>query len=703
METFVWNVVAQGFINSSAHFQDFIERKLRKHKILYEPSILSSPDTQDTDTEIHATEFNKNNLSYSGYTACYQDDIIIFSKNASDHKKHILNLLKVLSEENIPLNVKKCNFFCKHCKYLGMVVGNKTIYMDPDKVNSITKMVVNKDIGSIRTFLGMAGFYRRFIANYGGMAKPLTDMTRKGIDIVKEWGTTQDCAVQALKHAMTTYPVLRQPDFNRAFTICSDASMHSMGAVLAQEDDDGNMYACCYISRAFRGPEKNYSIQHKECLGCIYALKTFDHYISAAPHFELRIMTDHGDQSLQFLKKLTLLTGRMARWSMIFAEKNCIIKYLKGKDNYVGDCLSRLMTTKNEEFDTTQSLMTLFNINLNAVQSIMYAGTNLQKGDYDVNDREILFKKLESEDYPEDAINISDKSMPLHERLLFCRYRTTAVANLNISETDYKNCPDFGLIYKSLKPNLKAKMTEKQINSVHYRLKDFHIENSLLYHLSKTGETIAIPNIKASKTLPSLRDRIISEHHENDVAGHRGVNATRIALRKRYYWPHLQTDVRNFILKCEVCDVNKSNRRVKPGFLQPLEKPYSPQTHYSLDFKTDLPQSGRDRYNTLLVVVDRFSKRLFLIPTWKNATANMVAEQFFERIVRDRGMPVEIVSDRDPKFTSNFWQTLWKISGTHLKLSTSRHQSTDGQSEIAIRIIEEVRLIICKMIGLYLA
>ena len=110
-ETFVWNVVPQGFINSSAHFQDFMERKLRKHGILYEPSVLSDPDTQDTDTDKHATGFIKNNLSYSGFTACYQDDIIVFSKNASDHKEHILKLLKILSDENIPLNVKKCNFF----------------------------------------------------------------------------------------------------------------------------------------------------------------------------------------------------------------------------------------------------------------------------------------------------------------------------------------------------------------------------------------------------------------------------------------------------------------------------------------------------------------------------------------------------------------------------------------------------------------
>ena len=89
-------------------------------------------------------------------------------------------------------------------------------------------------------------------------------------------------------------------------------------------------------------------------------------------------------------------------------------------------------------------------------------------------------------------------------------------------------------------------------------------------------------------------------------------------------------------------------------------------------------------------MIDRFSKRVTLIPTWKNASAVLVAEQFFERIVRDKGMPLEIVSDRDPKFTSNFWKTLWKTTGTHLKLSTSRHQSIDGQSEIAIRIIEEV-------------
>ena len=193
-------------------------------------------------------------------------------------------------------------------------------------------------------------------------------------------------------------------------------------------------------------------------------------------------MTDH--QSLQFLKNQTLLTGRMARWSMLFAERNCTIKYLKGKDNYVGDCLSRLLTTKNENFDTTESLLILYDVNLNSVQSIMYAGTDTHSQE-DVIDRALLFKKLEQEDYLPDSLNVADKTMPLHEQIMFGRYRTSAVANLNISEDNYKNCKDFGLIYKSFKPILKTKMTEKETKQVSYRLKDFHIENDLLYYLSK--------------------------------------------------------------------------------------------------------------------------------------------------------------------------------------------------------------------------
>ena len=109
-----------------------------------------------------------------------------------------------------------------------------------------------------------------------------------------------------------------------------------------------------------------------------------------------------------------------------------------------------------------------------------------------------------------------------------------------------------------------------------------------------------------------------------------------------------------------------------------------------MDFKTNLPTSSKDKFDTLLVIVDRFSKRVCLVPTWSTATSQLTAELFFHRIVTQKGVPLEIVSDRDPLFTANFWRTLWSLTGTTLTMSTSRHQNTDGQSENAIRLIEEV-------------
>jgi hypothetical protein len=151
-------------------------------------------------------------------------------------------------------------------------------------------------------------------------------------------------------------------------------------------------------------------------------------------------------------------------------------------------------------------------------------------------------------------------------------------------------------------------------------------------------------------------------------------------------------DVKTFVKGYEACATANSSRQLKQGKLNPLTTPICPGTHYAMDFKTDLPQSGpgEHSFDQLLVTVDRFSKRVWLIPTRKRASAPATAELFLTHIVAHRGLPINLVSDRDTRFTSNFWRTLWKLTGTSLTLSTSRHQNTDGQSEIAIRIVEEV-------------
>ena len=212
----------------------------------------------------------------------------------------------------------------------------------------------------------------------------------------------------------------------------------------------------------------------------------------------------------------------------------------------------------------------------------------------------------------------------------------------------------------------------------------------LYYNHKACGELICIPDLINIKSKTSLRISIINELHNTKMAGHRGIEATIKAVRHRFYWPKISDTVAKMINGCDVCQCSKHNRRKPQGLLQALDIPLTPGSHYSIDFKTDLPKSGTQQFDTLMVVVDKFSKRVKLIPTFSTATAKLTAELFFRDIVSQKGLPVAIISDRDSKFTSNFWRSLWTLTGTELIMSTSRHQNTDGQSENAIRIVEEV-------------
>ena len=693
--TFSYRCVPQGFVNSSFYFQRWVERKLRKHGLLHEPVRIDAKGMHQTGTfssqskgsDAINPETGKKyapgesqpemDMSWAGCCANYQDDIIIFSKDAKSHKHDIIRVLRALSVENVPLNIKKSQFFCRYCRVLGAVVGQDNIYTDPQKIDSIVKMVVDKNIASVRGFLGITGFYRKWIPAFAAVAKPLTDLlkggdvnSKKKVDLTARWTPEVDIAINELKKLMISFPVLRLPDTNIKFTIASDASNYAVGAVLGQKID-GKMVAIAYFSTTLKGPELNYSAQEKEALGLIKAVKKFDHYIRAAP-FTVRLLTDH--QSLQFMKNQKGLAGRMARWAMILSEYDAEVLYLKGTSNTVADSLSRLINTDPEDFDRTESLLHLNPAVIPLVQHFIQS---------QCKSAEPLDPHVAGDNYLSPDYNIPPEEP--HELVLFQMYNTRVTAKIEITSDDYLKCKDFGNIFRALSPEFKNKMSKSDFASVENRLPHFFIDGGLLYYTEKTGEVIAVPS-------GENRTKIIRECHVTALAGHRGEKGTFRLVRIRAYWPRLTESIKQYIKHCEECITCKSERRKPAGKLQPLDTPWTSQTHYSMDFKTDLPPSGARLFDTLLVSVDRFSKRVILIPTWKNATSQLTPELFFERVVCQlgRGVPISIVSDRDAKFTCNFWRTLWALTGTELKFSTSRHQSTDGQSEIAIRIIEEV-------------
>ena len=222
----------------------------------------------------------------------------------------------------------------------------------------------------------------------------------------------------------------------------------------------------------------------------------------------------------------------------------------------------------------------------------------------------------------------------------------------------YQTCPDFANIYKS------CETTPQGLFSIHQG------------YLFK-GNKLCIPKLP-------LRTVLVKEVHEGSIAGHFGIQKTLDMLAKHFYWPRMLGTVGKHILRCETC--LKAKVTFHKGEYLPLPIANKPWEHISMDFMVALPKTKRGK-DAIMVVVDRFSKMSHFIACNKTDDAQHVAKLYFTEVVRLHGIPKSIVSDRDSKFLSHFWKTLWKMLGTKLLFSTAYHPQTDGQTEVTNRTL----------------
>ncbi|CAI7808039.1 unnamed protein product [Closterium sp. NIES-53] len=192
-----------------------------------------------------------------------------------------------------------------------------------------------------------------------------------------------------------------------------------------------------------------------------------------------------------------------------------------------------------------------------------------------------------------------------------------------------------------------------------------------------------------------LRQILLEEFHDVPYAGHFGSNKTFVGIAKYHYWPRMAADVQQFVTSCDTCQRMNSSKQKKKGLLQPLPVPEQPWQVVSLDFITGLPSTSRG-HDSILVVIDKFSKMGHFIPTNATATAEATARLFFDRIITIHGIPATLISDRDPKFTSKFWKELMGLLGTKLAMSSAYHPQTDGQTERLNQVVEQLLRTACK-------
>ncbi|GJF00732.1 polyprotein [Phanerochaete sordida] len=276
-------------------------------------------------------------LIAAGKVAVYLDDILIWSNDIASHRKIVHEVLERLAQYDLYLRPEKCEFERDEIEYLGLLIREGQVGMDPAKVKAVTEWPTPKNLKDVRGFVGFANFYRRFIKDFSKICRPLHDLTKK--DVPFNWGSAQADAFETLKRAFTTQPVLAMWNIDYSTRIETDASGYATGGVIAQLDPNDKLWhSIAFRSQTMSPAERNYEIWDREMLAIIEALKDWRQFLEGLPE-PFDIWTDH--QNLQYWKTAQNLTRRQARWACYLAEYDFRIVYKPGKTHLIADPLSR--------------------------------------------------------------------------------------------------------------------------------------------------------------------------------------------------------------------------------------------------------------------------------------------------------------------------------------------------------------------------
>ncbi|GAU50683.1 hypothetical protein TSUD_410390 [Trifolium subterraneum] len=514
------------------------------------------------------------------FVVVFIDDILVYSKSEKEHKEHLRIVLQVLKEKKLYAKLSKCEFWLEEVSFLGHVISSGGIAVDPTKVDAVMKWGTPESVSEIRSFLGLAGFYRRFIEGFSKMALPLTLLTRKDQAFV--WDEKCEKRFQELKKKLTTATVLILPDAKESFVVYCDASKLGLGGVLMQK---GKVVA--YTSRQLKVHERNYPTHDLELAAVVFALKVWRHYLYGS-RFE--VFSDH--KSLKYLFDQKELNMRQRRWLEFLKDYDFELSYHPGKANVVADAL----------------------IASNSVKLGMLKFTN-----------------------------------PFLEKIRECQ------------KEDEKLMKRVALVI------------EGQEN-------DFKIdENGVV----KFRGRVCVPDV------PELKKMIFDEGHRSGLSIHPGLVKMYQDLKKLFWWPRMKKGIAEYVYACLVCQKSKIEHQKPSGLLQPLFIPEWKWDSIAMNFVGGLPKTAKGN-EVIWVVVDRLTKSAHFIAIKIGTLVPKLAEIYVEQIIRLHGIPSSIVSDRDPKFTSRFWESLQEALGTKLRLSSAYHPQTDGQSEWTIQSLEDL-------------
>jgi len=592
----------------------------------------------------------------------YLDDILVFSKTFEEHCDRLAAVFGRLGRHTLKLKPAKCHLFQRAVTFLGHVVSEEGIQCDPDKVAAIATWPRPMNTTEVRTFCGLASYYRSFVQDFARIAGPLHELTRKNVAF--GWNEDRERAFQELKHRLTSAPILVAPRDEGTFVLDTDASDTALGAVL-QQQQDGVLRVIGYASRSLSDAERRYCITRKELLGVVYGLKKYRQYLLGRP---IIVRTDHA--ALTYLKKTPEPIGQQGRWLDLLGEFDITIQHRPGRVHGNSDALSRRPCDRDGGPWCKQCTWSP----QPAVPSTPSAAVHVVDA-VSTSDQPANVSAAVTVSEPGQSNTTVKETEPDTEVLLSSNsVRAAQAADDELSTiielVTNQAEPDPATIreYPETARILIAQWTSLVvIEGVLYRR--FHLPDGSTHFLQ-----VVLP--------ASLRRPYIERLHAE--LGHFGQAKTCAAVARRVYFPGWRSYTNLLVRSCTVCNLHQRNRQPpRQTPLRPMRE-FRPMAVLHADLVGPLPEGRNDRnqrgFCYILSVVDSATRYLWLVPL-RRKTADAVAAALFDEVITKVSVPSAILSDLGGEFMGDVMAQLCERLGIDRLHTSAYHPQTDAKCE----------------------
>ena len=526
----------------------------------------------------------------------YLDDIIMFSRSEEEHLQHLEEIFKRLRHFDLKMKREKSSFFKEHIQYLGHLVSEQGFKPLPEKLEAIHNMPHPKTPKEVKQFLGLIGYYRKFIPRFSDLSRPLTRLTQH--DSKFDWTPQCQKSFNHLRELLMEYPILRYPDPKKGYTVFTDASGIGWSGVLTQEypDEKGRIkhHPICYVSGQFRGSQLNWAALTKEAYAIYMSIRRLAFYVSDA---DVTIRSDHLPLK-KFLTKQTL-NSKVNNWAVELEQFNLKLEWIMGSKNTLADTLSRLLDICPEAKLDPEPAGQEFG---------SYCFEDMKPVEVEYIEEIDTVKIQQSEDFKETKLPLQDTQMELLQR-------------------HDDTCRG---IAKKLRQ-------DKHMNKL------FMLKSGMVYRLwcedGKTAECVVVQEV--------LREPLLMLAH--NYSGHNGFRRTYNTMKRQYYWPGIRRDILRHCKKCHQCSLqNQGTGEI--GF-DHFEVPSLPMEFICMDLVGPIsPQTSKgNRY--MLTMIDMMTGYTIAVAI-PDKRAETVCKAYRDNVYCTFGGSSRILTDNGMEFKS---------------------------------------------------